>query len=41
MGHQPPAQAQLFYAEFNLNQPVRQYHALRRVAQQSMLAMIQ
>ena len=34
MGHHPPAQAQLFYTGFNLNQRVRQDHPLRRVAKQ-------
>lgn len=34
MGHHPPAQAQLFYTGFNLNQRVRQDHPLRRIAKQ-------
>ena len=33
MGHQPPLQAQLFYAGFNLEARVRADHPLRAIAQ--------
>jgi len=34
MGYHPPAQAQLFYTGFNIDQRVRQDHPLRRIAEQ-------